>query len=166
MWQLSPGLGLCASSTVFTARSIAGPTAPTTIDNFRKKKSLWQNYHWLPQHWVLQDASSDVVPSQVLPPQEGVGLVQDLVIKDEPGKPKLVVPPGSGFGSSSTGFTTGSIDRPKAPTTVDSFKKNMDCGKIIVDYHNTGCCKTHLQMYFQHRFCPHKKVLDLCKTWW
>ena len=39
---------------------------------------------------MLQDASSDVVPSQVLPPQEGVGLVQDLVIKDEPGEPMLV----------------------------------------------------------------------------
>ena len=39
---------------------------------------------------MLQEAPSDVLPAQVLPPQEGVGLVQDLVIKDEPGKPKLV----------------------------------------------------------------------------
>ena len=39
---------------------------------------------------MLQDVSSDLLPAQFLPPQEGVGLVQDLVIKDEPGKPMLV----------------------------------------------------------------------------
>ena len=39
---------------------------------------------------MLQDVSSEVLPAQFLPPQYGVGLVQDLVIKDEPGKPMLV----------------------------------------------------------------------------
>ena len=39
---------------------------------------------------MLQDAPLDVLPAHVLPPQEGVGLVQDLMIKDELGKPKLV----------------------------------------------------------------------------
>ena len=32
-------------------------------------------------------------------------------------------------------------------------------------YHSTGCCNWRLEKNFQHRLCPRKKVMDLCKTW-
>ena len=37
----------------------------------------------LPQHWLLQLVSWEELPAHAVPPQEGVGLVQDLKSQDE-----------------------------------------------------------------------------------
>ena len=82
---ISPCFGLFAPSTLFATSSIAGPTAPITVKTalslkIEEEKCVSEKLIlFLPQQWVLQESLYDELPEQVLPPQEGLGLLQDLV---------------------------------------------------------------------------------------